>query len=131
MLNQKDHKPLGPEGLPNTTAMCGASHTINQRISDISTDYLNSLFQCEETSKTKSTENFLNSIDKLNQLIREGKVNDKLIMIGSLDVEALYPSTDIKKACQIVKERIKKSPMKHENIDFRWALIYLALTMTK
>ena len=66
ILNQKDHKPLGPDGMPKTRAMFGASHTINQRVSDIFSDYLSSLIQCEETAETKSTENFLHNADMLN-----------------------------------------------------------------
>ena len=51
-------------------------------------------------------------------------------MIGSLDVEALYPSIDAKRAGQIVRERVTESQLRVDGVDWRWVLIYLSLTMT-
>ena len=62
-------------------------------------------------------------IDKLNKQIRSGEVKAPRLMVGSLDVEALYPSTDITKEAQILKQRILKTPMKFANIDYRWGLV--------
>ena len=66
----------------------------------------------------------------LNQKIKPGEIKAPRLMVGSLDVEALYPSTDVHQASKIVKDRIMKSPLKFKNIDYRWALIYVALTQT-
>ena len=69
-------------------------------------------------------------MEKLNDQIRAGEVDDQRIMICSLDVSALYPSIDTKLASKIVRDEIRESPMKFEGVDWRWALVYLALTMT-
>ena len=110
--------------------MCSAANTINQRISDTLTDVLQALFQSEPSHESKSTESFIHKIDMLNQKIKSGEIKAPRLMVGSLDVEALYPSTDVHQASKIVKDRILKSPLKFENIDYRWALIYVALTQT-
>ena len=51
------------------------------------------------------------------------------MILGSLDVTALYASTDVKKATKYVRERALKTKCKWEGIDLRWSLIYLALTL--
>ena len=130
VITQKDHKPIQDDGLPKTRAMCGASQSINQRVSDLLTDVLQALFSSELSNESLSTESYIHKIDKLNKDIREGRIVAPDLMVGSLDVEALYPSTDIYKAAEILKMRVIKSPMKFQNIDYRWALVYLALTMT-
>ena len=129
LITQKDHKALQENGLPKTRAMCGASQTMNQRISDLLTDILQALFKSEPTHESLSTESYIYKIDRLNQDIKAGRVKAPNLMVGSLDVEALYPSTDIHKAAQVLKNRIKKSPMNVSNVDYRWGLIYLALTI--
>ena len=118
LLRQKDHKPLQADGLPKTRAMCSASNTINQRVSDLLSDFLYALFQSEENMECKSTENFIYKICRLNESIREEKIKAPRLMIGSLDVEALYPSTDVRKAAEIVKNRILKSQLKVNNVDY-------------
>ena len=49
--------------------------------------------------------------------------------MGSLDVEALYPSIDVDLAASIVKSKIMESPLKLEGVDWRWILIYIKLTL--
>ena len=51
-------------------------------------------------------------------------------MIGSLDVENLYGSVDIKVASNMVRKKVMESPMVFNNIDWRWALVYCALTLS-
>ena len=72
----------------------------------------------------------MSAVEDLNQQIREGLVDDQRIMIASLDVSALYPSIDTKLAAELVREEITGSGIKFDGIDWRWGLIYLALTMT-
>ena len=77
-----------------------------------------------------STEDFLNNIENLNSKIRKGEIDDQDLVIGSLDVENLYGSINTKKASEICRKKVLKSPMKFSNINWRWALIYLALTLS-
>ena len=103
VITQKDHKPIQDDGLPKTRAMCGASQSINQRVSDLLTDVLQALFSSELSNESLSTESYIHKIDKMNKDIREGRIVAPDLMVGSLDVEALYPSTDIYKAAEILK----------------------------
>ena len=118
VITQKDHKPIQDDGLPKTRAMCGASQSINQRVSDLLTDVLQALFSSELSNESLSTESYIHKIYKLNKDIREGRIVAPDLMVGSLDVEALYPSTDIYKAAEILKNRVIKSSMKFNNIDY-------------
>ena len=82
---------------------------MNQRISDTVSDLITYLFLSEEeTCEVISTEDFLSRIEQFNQSIREGKIDTEEIMVGSLDVEALYPSIDID--CR-TKSPMTKSPL--------------------
>ena len=51
-------------------------------------------------------------------------------VLGSLDVTSLYGGIDSKTAGIIARDKVVKSKMKFEGINYKWALIYLALTMT-
>ena len=51
-------------------------------------------------------------------------------MAGSLDVEAPYPSIYTKVAARECRNRVADSTLQFEVIDFLWALLYLAATMT-
>ena len=53
------------------------------------------------------------------------------LCIGSLDVKALYPSLAIEKCARICADRVMKSPIVFEDVDYHWASIYLALNMTR
>ena len=52
-------------------------------------------------------------------------------MVGSLDVEALYPSIDQKEGPRIVAEEVFKSKVQYKNIDYHLAAVYLAITMDR
>ena len=47
--------------------------------------------------------------------------------MGSIDAVVLYPSLDVKKSAKLVGEFVRKSGMKFSNLDWEWALRYLAL----
>ena len=52
----------------------------------------------------------------------------KEVMVGSMDVMALYPSIDQVHSARIVREECLRSDLEVENIDWRAATLYLALT---
>ena len=51
-------------------------------------------------------------------------------MVGSLDVEALYPSIDPKAGPRLVSEVVRKSKLKFKGINYHLAAVYLASIMT-
>ena len=88
---RKDHKPaddeeIGPPGRP----VCGGDVSYNKRLSHLISTILADVYKEEETV-CASTEELLAEVEKLN---RDGELND-MDIIGSMDVEALYPSLDI------------------------------------
>ena len=104
---------------------------MNQRISDLCSDILGGVFNSEdETCEVQSSEDLISRIEDLNGKIRAGEVDSGHMMTGSLDVEALYPSIDVKKAGEICRDKVLESELNLEGIDYRWALVYLALTQT-
>ena len=103
---------------------------MNQRVSDLTTDILQTLFKHEETCEATSTEDFLSKVEDINEKINRGEVLPESMVVGSLDVEALYPSIKTMEAGRIARDCIQKSSLKLEGIDYRWALVYLALTMS-
>ena len=52
-------------------------------------------------------------------------------MVGSMDVEALYPSIHQQEGARIVAEEIVKSDIEYEGADIRKAAVYIAATMSK
>ena len=70
-----------------------------------------------QTAKVISTEDLLSRVEEFNELIRTGQVDGEGLTLGSLDVEALYPSIDTKLAAKIIKERILETQLRFEGID--------------
>ena len=129
-LMQKDHKPPHPDGTPKTRFLCHASMTYNQRLADLTNDICKGMIDSDTTEELNSSEDFLSVIEELNLKIKQGEIDPNDLVIGSLDVENLYGSMNCKKASEIIRNRAKKTKLKVENIDWRWALIYLALTLS-
>ena len=78
--------------------------------------------------EAQSTEEVLRKIKEANVILEKEKVQE--IMLGSLDVEALYPSIDQREGPRLVSEEIRKSKLKFENIDYQLAAVYLGSTLT-
>ena len=88
---QKDHKPVDPEtGLPATRPVCEASVTFNQRANQHLCTILQGVTRSDPTCEKISTEDMISRIDHLNKEIEEGKIEPKNMIVGSLDVQALY-----------------------------------------
>ena len=68
-------------------------------------------------------------IQETNCKLREGNINN--FVVGSLDVEALYPSIDQVQGPEIVAQEIIKSSLTFENVDEHLLGVYLAVTFGK
>ena len=131
ILYQKDHKPVNPDtGLPATRPVCEARTTFNQRANNHLVTILDGVNKSDPTSESISTEDMIASIDALNKDIHDNKIDSKNLMVGSLDVEALYPSINTKTAGRICKDKVMKSSAIFEGIDYKSAIVYLKLTMS-
>ena len=59
-------------------------------------DVLTGVFRSEQNSaEVVSTEDMLACVECMNDKIRKGEIKPKSLMVGSLDVAALYPSIDV------------------------------------
>ena len=83
------------------------------------------------SAECTSREDYISRIEDLNKEIREGEIDSSKLMVGSLDVEALYPSIRVKEATEIIRKKMENTDVKVDGVDYRWALIYLKLTCTK
>ena len=122
---RKDHKPyeseeVGPPGRP----VCGGDVSYNKRLSHLISIILTEVYAGEQTV-CSSTEELLAEVDKLNE---EG-IDDSYI-IGSADVEALYPSLDIEFTIDKVCELFYISKVEIEGINYKELGLYLSLTHT-
>ena len=107
-----------------------AKITANQISSNLLSEILSAYNSAEDDHELLSTEEFLFNVEKFNTKIREGLIDGENLTIGSLDVENLYGSVNTKVACNVIREEVMNSPLNFEGIDWRWALVYCALTLT-
>ena len=121
---RKDHKRhedsvIGPPGRP----VCGGDVSYNKRLSHLISMILSDVYAGEKTI-CSSTEELLAEVEKLNE---EGL--DDTMIIGSMDVEALYPSLDIDFTIEKVCELMYESSAKYEGVNIKELGLYLSLVM--
>ena len=109
---RKDHKQsendfIGPPGRP----VCGGDVSYNKRLSHLMSMMLRDVYIGERTV-CASTEELLAEVSRLNQ---EGI--DSTYIVGSMDVEALYPSLDIDFTVEKVCEVLYDSRVNIEGVD--------------
>ena len=121
---RKDHKEHhdiinGPPLRP----VCGAITSCNYRISYFLSQILKPLIQLSPES-CDSTEDLLSKMENVNK-------NENLhgCIVGSMDVEALYPSIDIDFAVDKCMELLQESDLKFSNVNTDELGLYLALTL--
>ena len=66
-----------------------------------------------------STEELLAEVDELNVRLEEGIQGEKKVVVGSLDVKALYPSIDVDFAVEVVGEMFEESGISIEGVDYK------------
>ena len=79
--------------------------------------------------ESQSTEEVLRKIKEANSRLKQEGA--RRVIVGSLNVEALYPSIDQKEGPRMVAEEVRKSKINFKNIDFHLATVYLGVTMDR
>ena len=126
----KTHKPPNKEGCPKSRPIVGASRGLTTPLGETLSDIIEPVSLARETVwESQSTEEVLRKIKEANAMLE--KEGAREIMLGSLDVEALYPSIDQKEGPRIVAEEILKSKVKFHNINYHLAAVYLAVTLDR
>ena len=89
----KTHKPVGPKGVPKSRPIVGASKGLTTGLGELLSDILEPLAKSnEDPREAQSTEELMRSIQDANRRLSEAGIGKCLV--GSMDVEALYPSLD-------------------------------------
>ena len=122
---RKDHKPyddavIGPPGRP----VCGGDVSYNKRLSNLISTILTDVYVGEATV-CSSTEELLAEVERVNM---EGL--DERDIVGSADIEALYPSLDIPFTVDKVCEIFEESAVSIQEIDYGELGLYLSLNKT-
>ena len=65
----------------------------------------------------------------MNKTLEETETRD--IMIGSMDMEALYPSIDQNEGAKIVARHVMQSNIQYEGLYIRKTALYLATVLNK
>ena len=119
---RKDHKTIEigkeVEG-PKTRGVCGAKDCLTMRLSHTLSLILKELIP-ENDTHCDSTEDLLAEIENVNN--NEVNPNWK---VGSLDIEALYPSLDIPKCSEIIIQELYNSDIQIKNINWKEVMLYL------
>ena len=112
----KTYKPLGPGGIPKSRPIVGASKGLTTALGELISDILEPLAKAEpDPRETQSTEELMRSIKEANLRMEEKEVKE--CVVGSMDVETLYPSLDQKISATIVKEEYIKSEVEVVEVD--------------
>ena len=119
---RKDHKPceseeVGPPGRP----VCGGDVSYNRKLSHLISLMLTDLYVHEETV-CLSTEGLLAEVNRINE---EGI--DETHIVGSADLEALYPSLDIEFTVDKVCELFEQSHVNIKEVNHKELSLYLSL----
>ena len=126
----KDHKPV-KGGRPASRPVCGASRSINGELSEMLSTILEAVSSSLGGDEVISGEELRSMLDDVALEIRDSERGQHGLCVGSVDVNALYPSLEIKQCAKICAERVRRSPLKFEDIDYHWATVYLALNMSR
>ena len=125
---RKDHKEVRPgdeELGPRVRPVCGAEDCVTKRVSYILCMLLSHLIP-ENGTHCWSTDDLLSEFERVNS----NQVVDKEWIVGSLDVDSLYPSLDIDRCARVVSEKLFHSDLKFEKLVWKEIALYLRFHLT-
>ena len=127
---RKDHKPVreGEEALgPKSRPVCGCRDCGAKRVSYLLCQILRPLVSESET-QCDSTETLLYGFKELND-DEDVEIPERWI-IGSLDIEALYPSLDIDVCAAITNMILFNSGIQFKDLQWKEIVLYLRYMLT-
>ena len=120
---RKDHKAVPSdeeEKGPKIRPVCGAKDCVTKRTSYILCLLLGQIIS-ENATNCLSTNELLTEFERLN---RDVNVQKEWV-VGSLDVDALYPSLDIKRCAEVVSQQLFKSDLVLNGLKWKEIALYL------
>ena len=125
----KVHKGPTPSGHPQSHPVVTAASGILSRAGDVISDFLEPLVSLmTPRMEERSTEEVLSQLEEAKVAVESSAANN--VMVGSLDVSALYPSLHQEESAELVSRFIEESPVRLEGMDLRSAQVYLASNLT-
>ena len=127
---RKDHKKCNDnETGPPTRPVCGASAAHNGKLSHLISMILKEVKRADEDS-CESTDDIMAAIQIVNE--EHSVENGNKLLVGSLDVKALYPSLNIPFAAEKISEEFIESNLEFasESVDLYELGLYLVLTVS-
>lgn len=125
---RKDHKVIEVgkevEG-PKMRPVCGAKECHTKRVSYILCLILSHLIP-DNGTQCNSTDDLLGEIERLNQ---GGQINQEWV-VGSLDVESLYPSLDVKRCARVIRDKLYESNLGFADLQWKEIALYIRYHMT-
>jgi len=123
---RKDHKPIDDDNVgPPVRPVCGGNAAYNSKFSHLISMVIKNIHK-EEDTVCGNTEELLKEIKQLNQ----NKI-EKDIVVGSLDVKALYPSLDVDFTAEVVAKVFRESEYQIKGVDYNKVGLYLSLNLTE
>ena len=123
---RKDHKKYQDQITgPPVRPVCGGNAAYNKKFSHLISTILKNVWKNED-SVCENTEDLLSSIKELNDSEVRGN-----IIVGSLDVKALYPSLDVDFTAEIVSQAFFDSDFNVEGVNGAELGLYLSLNLTE
>ena len=124
----KVHKGPGPHGHLQSRPVVAAAAGVAARAGDQLADFLTPLVAAQSPRmEDLSTEEVMVQLQEAQAMVRETCTKD--VMVGSLDVRALYPSLDQEGSARAVADLIMRTPTKVAGIDWRSAQVFIASNM--
>ena len=124
---RKDHKIVEPgreEEGPPVRPLCGAKDCTTKRLAYILCMILSELIPDSKTNCV-STEELIAELERTNT---RGQVKDTWV-VGSLDIDSLYPSLDIERCADVVARKLESSDLKFEKLRWKEVVLYLKFNM--
>ena len=125
----KVHKGPTSQGHPQSRPVVTVASGISSHAGDVLSDLIEPLVNMlTPRMEERSTEEVLSQLEEAKAAIHQAGAQD--VMVGSLDVAALYSSLNQEQAAEMVSRMIEESPARLDGFDLRMAQVYLASNMT-
>ena len=124
-LLPKTHKPLKPQGYPQSRPVVAAASGMSSRAGDLVSEFLDPLvYLTVPRFEDRSTEEVISQLEEAQTKIRDDK--ETQAMVASLDVKALYPSLHQEESAAIVGRFVEESDVDLMGIDWDLAQLIVA-----
>ena len=90
--------------LPKTCPVCLTRTSFNQRANDYLCHLIGAPIKSDKSAECISTEDTLSGVDRLNEKIVKEEIKPRNLIVGSLDVKALYSNINTKVAAEKVRD---------------------------